>query len=141
MTRAETGGLMALIAEEHPKFLETPNPELRLGLWAEAFEKVPYELASFAVRRALIESPYAPKLPDVVQRVKELAATGRDTAVDAWNALSRAAARASVASPAEYEGLPYEAKRFCGGLDGLRNLGRLEAEVFDSVTRGQFMKV
>jgi len=132
---------MALIAEEHPKFLETPNPKKRLEFWAEAFQYVPYELAEFATRRALIESVYQPKLADIVQRIKEVATPKNDTVTDAWNALSKAAGRASVMTAEEYEKLPYEVKRFCGGRTGLLNLGMLDSEVFHSVTRGQFMRV
>ena len=72
MTRAETADLMALIAEEHPKFLESPNPELRLNLWAEIFECTPYDIAGLAIKRVLTESSFAPKLYDVVQTLKNL---------------------------------------------------------------------
>ena len=61
---------MALIAEEHPKFLETPNPKLRLDIWEETLEKVPFELAEIVIKRLLTESHYQPKLADVVQGVK-----------------------------------------------------------------------
>jgi len=61
---------MALIAEEHPKFLETPNPKLRLDFWTETFESVPFEIVTLAVKRTLRESTYVPKISDIVQRVK-----------------------------------------------------------------------
>jgi len=63
---------MALIAEEHPKFLATPNPELRLKLWSSTLAKVPFECGSAAVMLALAESPYEPKLADVISRVKAM---------------------------------------------------------------------
>jgi len=140
MTQAETGELMALIAEEHPKFMDTPNPEKRLELWEEAFRRVPYELVEFAVKRMLIESPYTPKLADVVQRIKETL-NSEDDATEAWNALRKAASRASVITAAEFEVLPYEVRKFCGNMSGLWDLGMLEADILNSVTRGQFMKI
>ena len=141
MTKPETGHLMGIIAEEHPKFLETPNPKMRFDLWCEAFEHVPHEIAEFAVKRMLIESPYTPKLADIAQRIKEIANAGHDDAVDAWAALSKAASRASIVTRDEYDSLPYEVKRFCGGLSGLVDLGNLDADIFNTVTRGQFMKI
>ena len=71
MTLAETGDLMALIVEEHPKFLDTPDPDKRHGLWASALSAVPYELAEAVIMRLLAESPYAPKLCDVAKGVKD----------------------------------------------------------------------
>lgn len=141
LTRAEISELMAFIAEEHPKFLDTPNPEHRLDLWEEAFKNMPYDLVDFAVKRTLIESPYAPRLSDVAQRIKEIVRPEGDSAVAAWNALRKAVSRASVVTREEFETLPPEVQRFCGSLNGLRSLGMLNEDIFSSVTRGQFMKV
>jgi len=131
---------MAMIAEEHPKFLNTNDPEKRLALWASAFRSAPKGLVEFAAYRALAESPFEPKLADIVARVKEMLNAGQDDAVSAWGALARAAERATVVTQEEFEALPYEVRRFCGGLSGLRDMGNLEADIFNTVTRGQFMK-
>ena len=77
MTQAETGELMALISAEHPKFLSTPDPALRLKLWSSALANVPYELGSKAVLQALTESAYEPKLADIVGRVRKFAESER----------------------------------------------------------------
>jgi len=70
MTQAETSDLMALIAEEHPKFLDTANPVRRLELWEEALQNVPFDIANHATKQILAESPYMPKLSDIVSRIK-----------------------------------------------------------------------
>jgi hypothetical protein len=140
LTRNETTALMALIAEEHPKFLETANPEVRLELWHEALAAVPCEIALFAARRTLAESRFAPNLADLCQRIREIASPEGDDAIGAWNALAKAAARATAVTHEEFAALPYEARRFCGSLAGLRNLGVTDEETFATVTRGQFLK-
>ena len=71
MTLTETGELMALIAEEHPKFLETADPERRLKLWGETFRNVPFDAVELAVKRVLAENPYTPKLSDVVKSIRD----------------------------------------------------------------------
>ena len=141
MTRDEISDLMALIAEEHPKFVETPNPKKRLDLWEEAFSTINREIVEFAVKRTLIETPYVPRLADIVSRVKEILRPEGDDVLTAWSILHKAAGRASVVSLDEYNALPYEVKRFCGSLRGLRDLGQLDTEIFNTVTRGHFFKV
>ena len=76
---------MALIAEEHPKFLDTPNPKQRLDSWAEAFESVPNELARGAVKLMLADSPYPPKFYDVVQCIKGAATANNAYPITDWD--------------------------------------------------------
>ena len=144
MTYDETLQLMSILKAAHPDYYKGMKPkdaEAIVALWAELLEPFPCELCAFAVKRLILESPYVPKISDIVTRVKEALDTGENDAVGAWNLLSKAAAKASVITAEEYERLPHEAKSFCGGRSGLLSLGMLDSEVFQSVTRGQFFKV
>jgi len=147
MTKSETIEIIEVLRRAYPKFiLQLPGETLELSLkntvslWAEMLEPLPRDACVFAVKRLISESKFAPAISEVICRAKEALGSGQDGAVDAWNALSKAASRASVITQGEFEELPYEARKFCGGRSGLRDLGMLETEIFNTVTRGQFMK-
>ena len=148
MTPSETIQVIEILRRAYPDYLKPlPGENMKtmldntVRLWAELLEPFPLEMCAFAAKRLITESPYPPKISDLIQHIKELANAGRDDAVDAWNALYNAASRASVVTPEEYESLPYEVRRFCGSMAGLQDFGMLATKTFITVTRGQFMKV
>ena len=132
--------IMKAAYPEHYRGMKLRDAEAIISLWTELLSPYPHELCVFALKRLITESPYAPKISDLTARVKELLAAGQENSTEAWNALERATERASIVTQAEFDALPYEARRFCGGLSGLRDMGNLDANVFSTVTRGQFIK-
>lgn len=143
MTYDETLVLMGIMKTAYPdyyKAMRRTEADKTVALWAELLEPFPFEICAFAVKRLIAESPYPPKISDVMQRVKETIQAGEDTAGDAWNALQKAASRASVVTAEEFKALPPEVQRFCGSLSGLLELGMLDSGTFNTVTRGQFLK-
>ena len=137
MTPAETRDLMALIAEEHPKFLETANPLSRSKLWWEALQHIPFGIGEHAVKQILAESPYMPKLSDVVQKIKEMSkAIGKPAQngwpVTDWEIRSMIRLRTSLGMPvppeyvrlAKQRGIPLPADAIAGKAVAVRLIER-----------------
>ena len=143
MTTRETEMLMAIFKAVYPEYYKGASAtdiESAIALWAELLEPYQADVVTFAAKRLISESPYPPKISDVVGRAKELMGIGQDEVVEAWAALAKAASKASVLTKDEYAALPFEVRRFCGSLSGLIDLGRVDSDIFNTVTRGQFMK-
>jgi hypothetical protein len=144
VTKIDALRLMAIFKAAYPAYYrDIPESEHAgiANLWAEMLEPYPAELATFAAKRLIAENKFPPAISDVISRVKEALGAGRDGAAEAWAALHKAAGRASIVTKAEFDALPYEARRFCGGLSGLAELGMIDSAVFNTVTRGQFLKL
>jgi len=148
MKRSETIEIIEKLRRAYPRFIQTTEIDPDIGevlkkttdVWHEFLGPLPSEACRFAVMRLISESKYAPSISEVMERVSEIHDVGGGDANDAWNALARAAERASVLTREQFEALPSEARAFCGSLSGLRDLGMVDVEVFNTVTRGQFMK-
>lgn len=143
MTNDETVVIMGILKTAYPNYyrnMKKAEAEKTIALWTELLSEYPLEICAFAVKRLITESQYVPTISEIVSRIKELQKPEGNGAIDAWNILAKAAA-GSIRTQEQYDTLPYEVKRFCGSLSGLRDLGMLDADIFNSVTRGQFMKV
>ena len=141
MNYDETVAIMGILKTAYPEYyrgMKRAEADKTVALWAELLEPYPAEACAVAVKRLISESPYAPKISDVINRVKELRST--DSAAEAWNVFAKAAARASVVTPEEFKALPVEVQIFCGDLRGLIVFGMTAEETFNTVTRGQFLK-
>ena len=141
MTKPETLEVMEVLRRAFPRFLSDPNEIApTVDLWHEFVAPYPVEVCRYAAYRYIEHNKFAPSINELLDLVKETLNPVKDTPADAWNVLLKAASRASITTPEEFEALPYEIKRFCGSLNGLREFGRMDIDILNSVTRGQFMK-
>jgi len=142
MTVEQTGLIMDIIEAAYPRFYANQSEEERYKatvLWAEILSVYPLDICAIAVRRLISESKYPPAISEVIERVKEIINPEGDGSIEAWDILAKAAAGA-VSTREQFDKLPYEVKRFCGSLTGLESLGRIDEDIFSTVTRGQFLK-
>ena len=144
MTIDQTVLILDVFEVAYPRFYANQSEKERfkaLTLWAEMLSPYPFEICAYAAKRLIAENKFPPAISEVTDRVKELMCSPEDDAVSTWNVLAEATTRASITTQDEFEALPYEIQRFCGSLSGLRSLGQLDSDIFNTVTRGQFMKV
>ena len=149
MERSEVIDIIEKLRRIYPKFIQTTalDPDAKtllkntVDLWHELFGQLPTDVCKFAVTRHIAESRFPPTPHDIITLVREATEFEKGGAIEAWNALAKAAKRATVITPAEYAALPEEVKKFCGGLSGLVDMGNLDEDIFNTVTRGQFMKI
>jgi hypothetical protein len=144
MTKSETIEILEVLRRAFPKFLDvndTRELKATANVWHEFLGPYPKELCLYAVHRYIQGNKFAPAISEILAIVTDALEPERDEAADAWNALQKAASRASAVTAAEFEALPYEVKRFCGSLSGLLELGMINSDTFNTVTRGQFLKV
>jgi hypothetical protein len=143
MTKSETLEVLEVLRRAYPRFLTiNDGRELKAtaGIWHDFLSQYPKELCQYAIHRHIGTNKFAPSIGEIMEIIHETLEPEKDEATDAWNALQKAAARASIVTPEEFDALPYEVKRFCGSRNGLIQLGRIESEIFGTVTRGQFTK-
>jgi hypothetical protein len=139
LTINETELLMEMITDVFPVFANS-DTKLRTETWATVLEKYPFELCAYAVRKCFETSKFVPTLAEILDIIKLATDDGNDNAMAAWNALRRAASRASTVTQEEFDALPPEVQRFCGNLGGLRNYGMMDTAQLDTVTQSNFLK-
>jgi len=148
MKQSETVEIIEMLRTAYPKFIQTSDvePDLKqllnktIKLWHECLKSYAVDVCRFAVMRYIAEGRFPPTINDIVTRIQEALEPERDgAAVDAWNLLKKCVARGVTRE--QFDALPYEIRRFCGSASALNEMGYMESAVFNSVTRGQFMKV
>ena len=142
MTYDETLVIMGVLKTAYPGYyrdMKRSAAEKTVALWADLLAPYPATICIPAVTRLISESKYPPAISEVIERVKEIINPEGDGSIEAWDILAKAAAGA-VSTREQFDKLPYEVKRFCGSLTGLESLGRIDEDIFGTVTRGQFLK-
>ena len=73
MTHGETLKIMAILKAAYPDYyrgMKLKDADSIVALWAEMLAPYPYEACAAAVKKLIAESPYVPKISDIVGRVE-----------------------------------------------------------------------
>jgi hypothetical protein len=141
MRESETLEILEGFRRVYPKFLPNVSelPEA-VELWHSYLAPYPVTVCRYSASKIIATHKFAPAISELLDVVRETMNPEPETAIDVWNVFLKAARRASITTQEEFEALPYEVKRFCGNLNGLRDLSRVDLDTLNTVTRGQFMR-
>jgi hypothetical protein len=103
-------------------------------------EQYPDELVQEAVHETVAESPYPPTPSDICKRIKAMSKLSQDNPEELWAMVCKAASRGIYNAEEEFNKLPVPCQRFIGSREMLKDLALLDSDIFNSVTKGQFMK-
>lgn len=141
MTRDETKQLLTLLSTAYPKHFRDMSQEEKLGqiaLYEDMFKEYPVQIVATALKGYIRDNEYPPTIAGLQKQINLL--VPKQDPVELWNTFARAVAKGSVLTPKEFGELPEPIKRWCGGLDTIKELAKIDASSFNTVTRGQFLK-
>lgn len=146
MTREETASMLTLLRVTYPNFygkMKNTDMQLILDLWAEMFIDEDVNIVKYALKELIAtHTGFPPDIAAVKNKIKDLVSTANNEPTDEelWQILKRAASRGYYCSVEEYEKLPAVLKRFVGSPATLREYALIEADKFNTVVHGQFLK-
>lgn len=136
MTREETKALLRYFGTAYGKAFDLSDLTAKIDLWHQHFQSTPHELMNIAAQQYVRENRYPPNIAGLIQQLELL--EDNDGIDEMWEQICKAARNST--SKEAYEALPEVCKKFVGGIRGLKELGQMDAETFQTVTRGQWYR-
>ena len=143
MTEAETGKLLAVIAEVYPKFKEGRNIPGTIKLWQKVFANDSYREAeaAFMAFVSTDEKGFPPppgKLKAIISTCKK--PEGDMDELEAWAMVQKALRNSIYNCGKEYAALPPEIQSCIGSAMTLRDWAMMDTETINSVVASNFMR-
>lgn len=142
MTRDETKKVLKVLNTAYPEHFSKMTRDEKLDqidLYQTIFGGLPVEIVVSAVCTYIKTNEYKPTIAGLQKQV-DLIAENKNEAADLWNTLAEACRKGSVLTQEEFNMLPWPIKRWCGNISQIRELAKTESSIFNTVTRGQFLK-
>ena len=146
MTRKETAQLLSVLNAAYPAFYSKfTDKEIGgiVDLWHEMFADEDVGLVKYALKELIAtHTGYPPDIAALKAKIKSIvdAATEKPTHEELWFMLKEATKNGYYGAQQEFDKLPPVLKRFCGSPSTLRDYALLDEDIFNTVTRGQFLK-
>ena len=143
MNRAETAAILSAIKVSYPRFyagITKDDAVTTLSLWTEILAPYEAELVTYVVKQLITTSIWPPTIADITTRINAIGKSSELGDTDLWILLLKAISNSYYGAEEEYAKLPYECQRFAGSPGGLRQMGLIEVDVLNSVTKGQFLR-
>jgi len=98
MTKAETAKLLTLIAANYSKF---DVPDIKVNLWFELLNDLPFNLVQTALKKVMLTSPYPPTIADLRKAAAEIITPIGETldAGKAWGEVQKAIQKCGWCDP------------------------------------------
>jgi hypothetical protein len=137
---------MAILNAAYPAFYRNVTPkEVNevVNVWYMIFQDDDPAIVTAAVR-ALIESDekgYPPHIGAVKAKIRLITQPAEDSEIAVWNLVAKAVARTWPQKPSrEFDKLPEDVRRTIGSPNVLVEWGKIDEDVFNSVTQSNFLK-
>lgn len=146
MNKQETTQILALLNSAYPAFyskMSRMEIDGVIALWAEMFVDDDFGLVKYALKELIAtHTGYPPDIAALKTKIAEItqAATEKPTPEELWLILKRAASNGYYNARAEFEKLPPVLKRYVGSPVTLREYAMIDADTFNTVNHGQFLK-
>lgn len=146
MTKQETTQILALLNAAYPAFyskMSRMEIDGVIALWAEMFVDDDFGLVKYALKELIAtHTGYPPDIAALKSKIAEItqAATDKPTHEELWQMLKAAASNGFYGAAQEFEKLPPVLKRYVGSPATLREYAMIDADTFNTVNHGQFLK-
>lgn len=146
MNKQETTQILALLNAAYPAFyskMSRMEIDGVIALWAEMFVDDDFGLVKYALKELIAtHTGYPPDIAALKTKIAEVtqAATDKPTHEELWQKLKAAASNGYYNARAEFEKLPPVLKRYVGSPATLREYAMIDADTFNTVNHGQFLK-
>lgn len=142
MKRDETIKLLQILKWAYPHYFQNLSKtdfEGMINLWELQFKPYEARTVELALNNYIKTNKYPPTVAGIFEEMNKLATSG-DEEQAYWEKLSKLCRRASVVTQEEFNALPEPLKKWLRNLQNLKELGLIESDIFNSVTRGQFFR-
>lgn len=143
MKKEETIQTITLLAGNYDSIAkkDKTQKQLMINTWQECLGDLEYKIVLQAVKKSIIDSPYPPTIHDIRKNAIEMMnPTQKRTAIEAWNEAYSMICRGLYMTAEQFETASPEVKKFFGNVRQVRELAMTDADVVNSVTKGQFLK-
>lgn len=137
MKRADIIKLITLCSVNYRNWPEPDKTEALISLWETMLSDVDFQVALLAVKKYMSESVYPPTIADIRERIAEISAPDRKTAIEAWGEVTSLIRKYGSYREAEAMSEMSELTRRVVEHIGYRYLCMSENEMAD---RAHFMK-
>ena len=145
MNLSEATTVLAVMRAAYPHSFKDIKPDDALAtaqLWAQMFDKEPYEAVNAAVK-ALIATRqvgYSPTIGEVKEKLRSLVKTDELNDAQAWALVTKACKNGLYGYKQEFEKLPPQVQKAVGSAEQLRDWSMMDEETFQSVIGSNFKK-
>ena len=145
MTRQETVQVLTILASNYRSFDEQVKDKGKLKImteiWFDCLGDIDYKLCCAAVKKCIITNKFPPTIHEIRKAATEMIQpdTGR-TAMDAWHEALKMISCGTYMTQEEYDAHSDDVKRFIGSVNQVRELAKTDADIVNTVTKGQFLK-
>lgn len=145
MTRQETVVILTLLAGNYESFSKRTETDeqvkIMVNTWQECLGDLDYKVVLQAVKKTMITSPYPPTIADIRKNAIEMIKPSTErTAIEAWNEAYKMICSGLYMTEEQFNTASPEVKKFFGNVRQVRELALTDADVVNSVTKGQFLK-
>ena len=143
MKKEETIQVITLLAGNYDSIAkkDKTQKQLMINTWQECLGDLEYQVVLQAVKKSIIDSPYPPTIHDIRKNAIEMMnPTQKRTAIEAWNEAYSMICNGLYMTVEQFETASTEVKKFFGNVRQVRELAMTDADVVNSVTKGQFLK-
>ncbi len=142
MTRDDTVIILGILKTSYPNFYKDMKKDEMyntIDLWSEMFANDDVNVVKVAAKELIQTLKFPPAIADIKQKMYEL--TNQETLpTDLWASLKKAISNSAYHSVEEFERLPEECKLFIKNPRQLKELSQNDAEINNTVVKGQFFK-
>lgn len=142
MSREEVITVLACLKVAYPNFYKdiTKNDANEMiGLYQRQFANYDSNLVMVAVEEMIGMNTFPPSIAEIKEKIYDLT-TEKKLPMDLWASLKKAIGNGAYHSVEEFEKLPEECKMFIKSPSQLKELSQNEAEINNTVVKGQFLK-
>lgn len=146
MERKEVLSILTLLKTAYPYFyskMSKQEAESVVNLWQDMFVDESAAIVAIAVKELIsIHTDYPPNIGHVKEQIRNVidAVTGEPTEHELWNIYKNTVSHCLYRECEAYNSLPPILQKYAGSPGCLRDHAVMEAETFNSVIRGQFLK-
>lgn len=146
MTRNETIQLLTLLSSNYKsideKLKDRDKAKMLLEIWHECLHDIDFNLCMIAVKKAIISSSFPPTIHDIRAAATSIVKPAAEdkTAIEYWNEAYKMIRKGSYMTDEEFNKHSEVVKTFFGSVAQVKELAQTDADVVNSVTKGQFLK-
>lgn len=143
MNKQETVQVITLLAGNYDSIAKKDNiqKQLMLNTWQECLGDLDYKVVLQAVKKTMITNPYPPTIADIRKNAIEMVKPSTErTAIEAWNEAYSMICNGLYMTEEQFKKASAEVQKFFGNVRQVRELALTDADVVNSVTKGQFLK-
>lgn len=143
MNKQETVQVITLLAGNYDSIAKKDNiqKQLMVNTWQECLGDLDYKVVLQAVKKTMITNPYPPTIADIRKNAIEMIKPSTErTAIEAWNEAYSMICNGLYMTEEQFKKASSEVQKFLGNVRQVRELALTDADVVNSVTKGQFLK-